>query len=137
MATKQRSMVQIGKVPFCPVLFQIVSTLMEEVPEFALKMRELRGEQPRVQLMNNSWGHGEDCVAKCDCLDSDRAGAYISCLIPRTDLAVSTPRDNDDVSVDITTGFAFNDVCGYLGVGHVGSIPFVSEKLINVTNDRK
>ena len=91
-------------------------------------MRELRGEQPRVQLMNNSWGHGEDCVAKCDCLDSDRAGAYVHCLIPRTDLVVSTPRDNDDVSVYITTGFAFNDICGYLGVGRAGSIPFVSEK---------
>ena len=78
--------------------------------------------------MNNPWCHGEDCVAKCDCLDSDRAGAYVHCLIPRTDLAVLTPRDNDDVSVDITTGFAFNDVCGYLGVGRAGSIPFVSEK---------
>ena len=30
------------------VMFQIVSTLMEEVPEFALQMRELRGEQPNV-----------------------------------------------------------------------------------------
>ena len=33
------------------VMFQIVSTLMEEVPAFALKMRELRGEQPNVQLL--------------------------------------------------------------------------------------
>ena len=110
------------------VMFQIVSTLMEEVPEFASKMRELRGEQPRVQLMDNPWGHGEDCVARCDCLDSDRTGTYVHCLIPRTDLAVSTPRDNDDVSVDIATGFAFNDDCGYLGIGRAGSIPFVSEK---------
>ena len=109
-------------------MFQIVSTLMEEVPEFASKMRELRREQPRVQLMDNPWGHGEDCVAKCDCLDSYRTGAYVHCLIHRTDLAVSTPRDNDDVSVDITTGFAFNDDCEYLGVGRAGSIPFVSEK---------
>ena len=28
------------------VMFQIVSTLMEEVPAFALRMQELRGEQP-------------------------------------------------------------------------------------------
>ena len=28
------------------VMFQIVSTLMEEVPDFALRMQELRGEQP-------------------------------------------------------------------------------------------
>ena len=64
-------------------MFQIVSTLMEEVPAFALRMRELRGEQPRIQLMDNPWGHGEDCVAKCDCLDSDRTGAYVHCLIPK------------------------------------------------------
>ena len=91
-------------------------------------MRELRGEQPRVQLMDNPWGHGEDCVAKCDCLDSDRTGAYVHCLIPRTGLADLTPRDNADVSVDIATGFTFNNDCGYLGVGPAGSIPFVSEK---------
>ena len=72
------------------VMFQIVSTLMEEVPAFALRMRELRGEQPQVQLMDNPWGHVEDCAAKCNCLDSDRTGAYIHCLIPRTDLADST-----------------------------------------------
>ena len=110
------------------VMFQIVSTLMEEVPAFALKLRELRGEKPQVQLMDNPWGHGEDCVAKCNCLDSDRTGAYVHCLIPRTDLTDSTLRDNSDVSMDIATGFTFNDDCGYLGVGRVGSIPFVSEK---------
>ena len=38
------------------VIFQIVSTLMEEVPDFALRMQELRGEQPRIQLLNNPWG---------------------------------------------------------------------------------
>ena len=65
------------------VMFQIVSTLMEEVPDFALRMQELRGEQPRIQLLNNPWGHGEECVAKCDCLVSDRTGAYVHCLIPR------------------------------------------------------
>ena len=51
------------------VMFQIVSTLMEEVPAFALRMRELRGEQPNVQLIDNPWGHVEDCVATCNCLD--------------------------------------------------------------------
>ena len=93
-------------------MFQIVSTLMEEVPTFALRMRELLGEQPRVQLMDNPWGHGEDCIAKCGCLDSDQTGAYVHCLIPKTDLTDLTQRDD----------------CGYLGVGRAGSIPFVSEK---------
>ena len=36
-------------------MFQIVSTLMEEVPDFVLGMEELRGEQPRIQLLNNPW----------------------------------------------------------------------------------
>ena len=110
------------------VMFQIVSTLMEEVPEFALKMRELRGEQPNVQLIDNPWGHVEHCAATCDCLGSDRTGAYVHCLMPKTGLSVSTPRDDVDVSEDERVGFTFNDACGYLGVGRAGSVPFVSEK---------
>ena len=35
------------------VMFQIVSTLMEEVPDFASGMKELRGIQPRLQLLNS------------------------------------------------------------------------------------
>ena len=53
------------------VMFQIVSTLMEEVPAFALRMRELQGESPDVQLMDNPWGHVEHCIAKCTCRQSD------------------------------------------------------------------
>ena len=109
------------------VMFQIVSTLMEEVPAFALRMRELR-LMDKVQLMDNPWGHVEDCVAKCNCLESDQTGAYVHCLIPRTGLSESTPWDDTDVSVEIETGFTFNNDCGYLGVGRAGSIPFVSEK---------
>ena len=110
------------------VMFQIVSTLMEEVPAFALRMQELRGGQPRIQLLDNPWGHGEDCVAKCDCLDSDRTGAYVHCLIPKIAQTGLTHMDNIDVSEEIATGFTFNNDCGYLGVGRAGSIPFVSEK---------
>ena len=32
------------------------------------------------------------------------------------------------VSVVVENGFTFNNDCGYLGVGHPGSVPFVSEK---------
>ena len=120
--------VNISWVQQVTVMFQIVSTLMKKIPAFALRMRQLRGEQPQVQLMDNPWGHVEDCVAKCNCLDSDRTGAYVHCLIPRTGLSDSTLRDNADVSVDIETGFTFDDDCGYLGVSRAGSIPFVSEK---------
>ena len=109
-------------------MFQIVSTLMEEVPDFVLGMKELRGEQPGIQLLNNPWGHGEECVVKCDCLVSDRTGAYVHCLIPSVTQTGLTPLDNMDDSGEMATGFTFNDDCGYLGVGRAGSIPFVSEK---------
>ena len=93
-------------------MFQNVSTLMEEVPAFALRMRELRGEQPNVQLIDNPWGHVEDCVATCTCLGSYRTGAYVHCLIPRTGLSDSTPRDDADVSGEVGAGFTFNNDCG-------------------------
>ena len=47
-------------------MFQIVSTLMAEVPEFALTMMELRGMQPHVQLMDDTWGHDGKCVEACE-----------------------------------------------------------------------
>ena len=82
-------------------MFQFVSTLMEEVPAFALRMRELRGDQPNVQLIDNPWGHVEDCVATCNCLDSDRTGIYVHCLVPMTGLLDSTPRDDVEVSGEV------------------------------------
>ena len=39
------------------VMFQIASTLMGEVPAFALRMKELQGESPDVQLKDDPWGH--------------------------------------------------------------------------------
>ena len=110
------------------VMFQIVSTLMEEVPDFALKMQELRGEHPRIQLLDDPWGHVEKCVAECDCLVSDRTGAFVHCLIPKLAQTSLTPSDNIDDSEEMAAGFTFRDDCGYLGVGHAGSIPFVSER---------
>ena len=56
-------------------MFQIVSTLMGEVSAFALRMRELQGESPDVQLKDDPWGHVEHCDANCACLKSDRTGA--------------------------------------------------------------
>ena len=38
------------------VMFQIVSTLMGEVPAFVLRMRELQGESPDAQLKDDPWG---------------------------------------------------------------------------------
>ena len=110
------------------VMFQIVSTLMEEVPAFALRMRELQGESPNVQLKDNPWGHVEHCDAKCTCLQSDRTGAYVHCLLPMPGRSDSTSLNDAEVSVEVENGFTFNNDCGYLGVGRPGLVPFVSEK---------
>ena len=102
------------------VMFQIISTLMEAVPVFALRMMELRGEQPRMQFVNDPWGHDEKCVEECDCLVSDRTGAFVHCLIPPPDQTSLTPGDNTDDSEKMSAGFTFRDDCGYLGIGHAG-----------------
>ena len=110
------------------VMFQIVSTLMADVPGFALVMMELRGMQPHIQLMDDTWGHDGKCVEACECLLSDRTEAFVHCLIPP--LLPSGPIP-DPGSIDSTiesAGFTFRDDCGYLGVGRPGSIPFVSER---------
>ena len=110
------------------VMFQILSTLMEEVPDFASGMKKLQGVQLCLQLLNSPWGHGVQCVEKCDCLVSDRVDAYVHCLIPRLAQTDLTNLDNIDNSGEMAAGFTFSEDCGYLGIGRAGSIPFVSEK---------
>ena len=96
-------------------MFQIVSTLMEEVPDFASEMKKLQGVQPRLKLLNSPWGHGIQCVDKCDCLMSDRVDTYVHCLIPRAAQADLTDLDNIDNSGELAAGFTFNEDCGYPG----------------------
>ena len=110
------------------VMFQIVSTLMEEVPAFASRMRELRGEQPIMQFDNDPWGHDEKCARECYCLVSDRTDAFVHCLIRPLDRTSLSPSDTIDTSKEMSAGFTFKDDCGYLGIGCAGSIPFVSER---------
>ena len=99
-------------------MFQIVSTLMEEVPDFALRMRELRGEQPQMQFVNDPWVMSRNVWRNV----SDRTGAFVHCLIPKLAQTSLTPRDNIDDSEEMAAGFTFRDDCGYLGVGRAGSI---------------
>ena len=110
------------------VMFQIVSTLMNEVPDFASGMTKLQGVQPRMQLLHSPWGHGVQCVEKCECLVSDRVDAYVHCLFPRVAQTDLTNLDNIDNSGEMATGFTFSEDCGYLGIGCAGSIPLVLEK---------
>ena len=110
------------------VMFQIVSTLMADVPEFELRMMELRGKPPHIQLMDDTWGHDGKCVEACDCLLSDRTEAFIHCLIPPPIPPGPMPGPASNDSDMMSAGFTFRDDCGYLGVGRAGSIPFVSER---------
>ena len=109
-------------------MFQIVSTLMGEVPAFALRMRELQVESPDVQLKDDPWGHVKHCDANCACLESDRTEAYIHNLLPIPETFHLTSPNDDEMSGEIENGFMFNNDCGYLGVCRPGSIPFVSQK---------
>ena len=54
------------------VMFQIVSTMMVEVP----------AESPNIQLYSEPWGHGEHCDTDCSCLSSDRTASYVHELRP-------------------------------------------------------
>ena len=110
------------------VMFQIVSTLMAEVPEFELVMRELQGIQPHIQLEDDIWGHDGKCGEACACLLTDRTEAFVHCLIPPPPPVSPTliPNSGSTASDGMAGGFSFRDDCGYLGVGRPGSIPFVS-----------
>ena len=57
-------------------MFQIVSTMMVEVPAFAGLMRELKGESPNIQPYSEPWGHVSHCDTNCTCLSSDRTASY-------------------------------------------------------------
>ena len=108
------------------VMFQIVSTLMAEVPEFELVMRELQGIQPHIQLADDIWGHDGKCGEACACLLTDRTEAFVHCLIPPLVSSTLIPNSGSIDGDMVAAGFTFRDDCGYLGVGRPGSIPFVS-----------
>ena len=67
------------------VMFQIISTLALEVPTFLQNIEGLRGMSPNVQLYCEPWGHVDHSDGNCDCLSSDRTGAYVHdlALMPR------------------------------------------------------
>ena len=109
------------------VMFQIVSTLVLEMPAFAKIMQDIKGESPNIQLYSEPWGHMLHCDNDCSCLSSDRTASYVHGLSPmpgdaETDIGdgQTSKQDKDNERVD-------ND-CGYLGVGRPGSVPFVSNR---------
>ena len=59
------------------VMFQIVSALALEMPTFLHTMEKLRGVSPDVQLSCEPWGHADHNGGSCECLSSDRTGAFV------------------------------------------------------------
>ena len=109
------------------VKFQILSSLVLEVPVFSQFMHELQGESPNVQLYSEPWGHVDHSDAKCGCLSSDRTASYVHglSLMPRCEVP---SWENDDASVHTEESGARMDHVHWLGVGQPGSVPFVSHR---------
>ena len=59
------------------VMFQIVSTMVLELPFFLAELENLRGVSPNVNLHCEPWGHINHEDLDCDCQTSDRTAAYV------------------------------------------------------------
>ena len=59
------------------VMFQIVSTMVLELPSFLAELENLKGVSPNVHLHCEPWGHISHEDIDCDCQTSDRTAAYV------------------------------------------------------------
>ena len=57
-------------------MFQIVSTMVLELPSFLEELEELRGMSPNVLLNSEPWGHDNHEDVAWECQASDRIAAY-------------------------------------------------------------
>ena len=107
------------------VMFQIVYALALEVPAILQDIENLRGVSPDVHLACEPWGHVNHRDGRCECLSSDRAGAYVHdlALMPRECLTVP---ELDDASVHTGGSGAQMSHASGMGAGRPGSVPFVS-----------
>ena len=85
-------------------MFQIISTMVVELPSFLEELEEVRGMPPNVQLKSEPWGHDNHEDMACECQSSDRTAAYIHDLSlnkweqadsPDTDIALSIRPESD------------------------------------------
>ena len=110
------------------IMFQIVSTLVMELPIFADLVRKLHGESPNIELECDPWGHGTHCTTNCTCLSSDRTASYIHGFSPMPTFdEVLTAGEDRDINETEDNGLV-DDACSYLGVGRPGSVPFVAHR---------
>ena len=83
-----------------------------------------RGVSPHVHLSCEPWGQVDHSGGDCECLSSDRTGAYVHdlALMPQEYLTVP---ELEDASVH--TGGSGARMNG-MGAGRLGSVPFVSHR---------
>ena len=85
-------------------MFQILSTMVVELPSFQEELDEISGMPPNVQLISEPWGHDNHEDTECECQSSDRTAAYVHKLSvdkrgsadsPDTDMASSILPESD------------------------------------------
>ena len=122
------------------VMFQIVSALVLDVPEAAACLEKIQGVPPNVKLLLpfGPWGHIDHDDSQCQCLSSNRTGAYIHALS-----IDQSPRDSISSPLLSPPGMAAGKtlLCGEKNPGdssalvsteilsvRPGSVPFVSHR---------
>ena len=78
-------------------MFQIISTMVLEVPSFLGELEALSGMSPNVQLNSEPWGHDNHEDVDCECPTSDRTAAYIH------DLSVNKREPADSPDADMAS----------------------------------
>ena len=48
-------------------MFQIISTMVVELPSFQEELEEISGMPPNVQLISEPWGHDNHEDMECEC----------------------------------------------------------------------
>ena len=80
------------------VMFQIVSTMVLQLPSFLEELEELGGMSPNVQLNSEPWGHDDHEDVDCECQASDWTAAYVHDLTVNRRGLVDSP-DSDVASI--------------------------------------
>ena len=109
------------------VVFQIVSTMVLELPSFLAELESLRGVSPNVNLHCEPWGHIDHEDINCDCQSSDRTAAYVHDLTVNGGGPVHSP-DAGVASTCYTRTNVHLCIEPSWERGHPGLVPFVSDR---------
>ena len=118
------------------VMYQILCALELEVPAALLEIRRLSRVSSNIDLACEPWGHMDHCNDVCECLSSDRTGAYVHGLLlatPSRDELLASGVSPDVISSRLAEGSADDDMDLPKDEGlarsdtmRLGSVPFVS-----------